>query len=540
MGLPLTDEAYWRVELVEMTRDGALVLHLEPTREAVPCPTCGQPSTRPHSWYWRHPLDLPWRGTTVRLRIRTRRFFCDEEICDRKVFAERFPERLPLRARRTSGATALLVGIVQRTSAEAGARLAHAAGLPVSPDTLLRLLRSLAPTEVPTPSVLGVDDFSLRRGRTFATLLVDLQTHAPLDVLPDREADTLATWLCAHPGVEVLSRDRAEAYADGGRRGAPAAVQVADRFHLVHNACAALDELLRGRRRHSDVQRLQDTAALAEAGPRPPPETVRPPTRAEQQARESRARRVARWEEVRHRHAAGESLRSIARALGINRRTVRSLVRTPEPPTRPPRVPPELAGLRSPTLAPFVPYLAGRWQAGCTNISQLCRALDALGYTGSHSLVRQALLVWRAPRPSRADQRRQRHQQRRLSVRWLYLRPPEQLDAEERGALQQLLAEDEPLARGHALVQRFRQLVRTRDHAGLDGFLADCRASALPPFVSFANGIETDRAAVDAALTLPWSNGPVEGHVHRVKLLKRLGYGRASLATLRARILSAA
>jgi transposase len=388
--------------------------------------------------------------------------------------------------------------------------------------------------------VLGVDDFSLRRGRTFATLLVDLETHTPIDVLPDREAATLAAWLQAHPGVEVLSRDRAEAYAEAGRRGAPAAIQVADRFHLVQNVTTALEELLRGRRRQFDVVRPLEAAELEATGPTPPPEAARPLTRTQQAEHDARARRVARWEEVRRRYAAGESLRQIAGETGLNRRTVRRLATAPEPPRRQAQPRAALTGLRSPTLAPFVPYLEGRWRAGCTNISQLCREIEALGYRASRSLVRQALLAWRGPRPSRAERQRQRRQTRRLSVRWLCLCPPDALDCDEQLALQQVLASDAEVAVGHALVQRFRRLVQEREQAGLDTFLADATASGLPPFVSFARGIAADRAAVDAALTLPWSNGPVEGHVHRVKLLKRLGYGRAALPTLRARILAAA
>jgi transposase len=533
------DDAYWQVTLVQMGPTGSLALHLEPTRAAVPCPVCGQLSARRHSRYRRRPLDLPWRGATVRLLIQTRRFFCDEPSCPRKIFAERFPARLPVFARRTERATELLISIVQRTSAEAGARLAHAAGVPVSPDTLLRLVRQLGQQPVPTPRVLGVDDFSLRRGRTFATLLVDLETHTPIDVLPDREAKTLTVWLRAHPGIEIRSRDRAEAYAEAGRRGAPGAIQVADRFHLLLNVTTALDEMLRGRRRHIDVQRMQDGAEAAATGPRPPPEAAPPLTRTQQEERERRARRVGRWEEVRRRHAAGESQRKIADEVGINRRTVHRLLATPEPPRNRPRATAPLTGIRSPTLAPFVPYLEGRWQAGCTNISQLCREIEAQGYAASRSLVRQALLAWRGPRLSRAERRHQRRRKRRLSTRWLCLRPPQQLDADEQRALQQLLEQDPELAQAHALVQRFRQILKNRDHQSLEAFLADARASGLPSFVSFAKGIDTDRAAVGAALTLRWSNGPVEGHVHRVKLLKRLGYGRASLTTLRARVLSA-
>lgn len=321
------------------------------------------------------------------------------------------------------------------------------------------------------------------------------------------------------------------------RVGAPSAVQEADRFHLVANVSAELDDLLRSRHRHIDVQRLQEVVETD--GPVPPPETLRPLTRAKLRELAVRAQRVARWEEVRRRRTAGEGIRQITRGLGINRRTVRRLVRAPTPPDRQPRAPRELTGLRSPSLAPYVPYLAGRWRAGCTNSSQLCREIVAQGYTASSALLHQALLPWREPRPPRAERQRQRQARRRCSVRWLCLRPPEQLDAEEQIALQKILAEAPDLAAGHALVQAFRRLVRERDLTGLDAWLARAQDRGLPPFVSFVRGVTNDREAVEQAFIQRWSNGQLEGHVHRVKLLKRQGYGRASLPTLRARILAA-
>jgi transposase len=189
-----------------------------------------------------------------------------------------------------------------------------------------------------------------------------------------------------------------------------------------------------------------------------------------------------------------------------------------------------------------VPYLQDRWQDGCHNVSQLHRELEAQGCTTSRSLLREALRAWLTPEELRAHKRhprQQRSRMRRLNTRWLCLRPPDQLDDDERAALQRVLDEDPPLASAHELMQRFRQVVHDRDLPGLDRWLADAAASELPPFVGFTRGIASDRAAVDAAFTLPWSTGPVEGHVHKIKLLKRQAFGRAGLPQLRARILAA-
>jgi transposase len=179
-------------------------------------------------------------------------------------------------------------------------------------------------------------------------------------------------------------------------------------------------------------------------------------------------------------------------------------------------------------------YLQWRWQQGCHNASQLYRELVARGYTGSATLLRVAVAPWRPPRPPPGERRRLR----RLRIRWLCLRPPEQLTPEERATLDQVLAADADVAAGYHLLQRFRALVKERDPAALDTWLTDAHRSSLAPFVSLANGLVADRAAVEAALRLPWSTGPVAGHVHRLKLIKRQGYGRAKFDLLRRRVLA--
>ena len=214
-------------------------------------------------------MDLPWRGHTVRLVVTVRRFRCANSACERATFAEDCGPFLPRYARRTAQANQCLLEIAGVGGGEAGARLAVACGLPWSPDTLLRLQRRLVVPVAPTPRVLGIDDLALRRRQTYATIFVDLETGRPVDLLEGRDAQTLANWLLARPGVEVIARDRAEAYAEGARIGGPQAVQVADRFHLLRNASDALDRMLRSRRlRVEGVAEQSDEAqpAITEAG----------------------------------------------------------------------------------------------------------------------------------------------------------------------------------------------------------------------------------------------------------------------------------
>lgn len=471
--------------------------------------------------------------------VRVCRFRCLNPRCKRRTFAEDCGPNLPRYARLTLQASDYLLRVALTAGGEAGARLADKGGLPTSPDTLLRLVRRLPIPVVATTCFLGIDDLALRRRQVYATIFIDLETRHPVDIVEGRDANTLAHWLKGHPGTRVIARDRSGAYADGATAGAPQAVQVADRFHLVQNASAALDGMLRGRRL-SIKEETEAKPAINDPSPKPKPQPdpSRPLSPSTQYQAERRAFRIARWERVRALSQAGAGIRQIGREVGICRRTVHCLLAAPEPPRnrienrRP-------GGLQSPTLQPYLTYLQDRWQAGCTNASQLCREIVAQGYAGSRSLLAQAIQAWRSPRLPKKQQRQMRRMTQRLSMRWLCLRPLERLNPDERSLLDKLLAQDDDLALGHQLLQGFRRVIAERSIAGLNRWLQDARSSNLHTFVALANGIDADRAAVDAALTMPWSNGPAEGHINRVKLIKRQGYGRAKLDLLRARVLAA-
>lgn len=553
-----------------------LILEVTSTQEAPACPRCATAASREHSRYTRTLADLPWANVAVQVQVHVRKCFCPTERCVRTIFCERVPQLAQPWARRTQRLAARQERIGVALGGAAGERLADDLDQSASRDTLIRLIRRHELPAASTPRILGVDDWARRKGHTYGSILVDIERGEIIDLLPDRSAETFAQWLREHPGVEVISRDRGGSYAEGARLGAPDAIQVADRWHLLKNLGDALVKLFDQHRGVIETQlgppaavapqaeHAQGPAAdLGATAPEPalvgmkaPPEatsdvpqpqgssTALPATSSSGDGHADGPvdRRRARYDDVCRLHAAGWRISTIADRVGLHRDTVRAYLQASSFPERQPRS-------RQPSLLdPFKPYLVERWNAGCHTGTVLLREITAQGYQGGQSLALAYITQLRKAAgipPMRrvgvsgapiTDPTPRVPSSRDLS--WLVLRRSETRDAAEQAQLEHLEASHAAVQQGIQLAQEFATMLRGRQGAQLDAWLARAEASGLAPLVSFANGMRKDYAAVQAGLTLEWSNGPTEGHINRLKQVKRQMYGRAKLDLLKLRLMA--
>lgn len=545
---------------VSICPDG-VTIELQTTGLEAICPDCHGKTSRIHSRYQRTLADLPLAHTPLTIHLLARRFFCPSTNCPRRTFREPLPSLAAPRARRTLRLSDEQRRLGLEIGGEVGARLATRQGMPVSPDTLLRLARRSPQPPRPTPRLLGIDDFALRKGQVYGTILVDLERHQPVDLLPERSADAVATWLGEHPGVEVITRDRSAEYAEAARRGAPDALQVADRFHLLQNLREMLQRLAL---QHQGVLRAvvqgsappgEEPSSAQKEAPTfvPPTAALAPRSQAERgRSQERREQRTARYQRVKELRAQGLSMAAIAEQVHVCRRTVRRYCRNEQFPER-------SLQRRPSKLDAFRPYLEQRLAAGEDNALQLWRELrEQFGYNGASRQVSRWVASHRhlvpAPDPTRPRASRGGRPPASVPPRapappaplsahkaaWLLIARLKTLRPDEQQLVERLCGQSPTLATAYTLAQAFIEMVRERKGERFDGWLAQVASSGVMEFQQFARGLERDKAAVAAALRTAYSNGQVEGQVNRLKVIKRIGYGRAKFDLLRQRVLARA
>jgi transposase len=516
------------------------------TAPAADCPRCGTPSRHLHSHYRRTVADLPCQDRPVALRLVVRRFRCPQPDCPQAIFCERLPGLPEPHARSTTRLAGAHRAIGFALGGEAGSRLADRLDMPTSPDTLLRRVQN-APGEVdPPPRYVGVDDWAMRKGQRYGTILIDLERGRVIDLLPGRDGLALKAWLKEHASVEVITRDRWAPFAQAAAEAAPQAQQVADRWHLLKNLREAVERLL-ARMSGAAHEALRDSAppqaddqpsAVAPAIALPPGSAPGgEPLSPRKQARQAkRQQRIQEYERVRAFRAEGLSLRQTARAAGVSvKRVIRYL--------REDRCPDWNPGRRRPTqLDRFAAQVDAWITQGGSNAAELYRELCELGCRASYDAVRRfvgrrlgstgrpgprvgRLTPPAAPAPPSARQ-----------LSFAFIRREHERTEEQLRQVERLQAGDAALQEGLGLAASFAALVRKTAPGTLGDWLTLAEGSGCAELRSFAAGLRQDEAAVAAALTADWSNGPVEGHVNRLKVIKRQMYGRAGLALLCARV----
>src|SRR4051794_12311040 len=528
----------WNLNPVRST----ITLTLRARRITACCPLCGRRSKRVHSRYERTLADLPWGAYAVTIRLRVRRLFCRNTRCKRRIFTERLPEIALSWARRTRRLDVRLTALGLALGGSAGVRLGAKLGLTASRNTLLRRVRQAPVPSAVTPSALGVDDWALRKRATYGTILVDLERRRPVALLPDREADTLAAWLRTRPGVAVIARDRAGAYAKGARTGAPEAVQGADRFHLLQNLAEMLEVVFTNHAKHLRAVDQARREAMSKNGILllPPAE---PQKRAGFLAGARHERRKAQHEKVWVLHRQGWSGDRIALRLGISRRTVSRHLRSEAFHERRTRCD---AG-RS-RIHPWRSVVIEHWNEGRRNGCTLLRDLQQLGYRGSYATLMYYLRRLKALQGSMEPDRSRpvpaavvpHRELTPRSAAWAVLRREERRSAQDREVLAELRQYNPELDEAIALAEEFAALVRRREPERLDPWLQRAQDGTIVSLRRFAKRLSADYEAVRAAVMLGWSNGPVEGQINRLKMLKRTMYGRAGLDLLSRRFLLAA
>ena len=414
--------------------------------------------------------------------------------------------------------------------------------IPTSGSTLLRRIATTADEPEPTYRFIGIDDFALRKGQVYSTILIDLERGRVIDLLDGRDGAALEVWLKNHPGVEVITRDRWPAYANAATAGAPNAQQVADRFHLVKNARElvehilesqerALDEAFQPRPTETPVPECLENAVETPPAPTGPPAPEPAPGAVPESASPKASRREARFTEVRRRRAEGQGIRQIAREFHMSRQTVVKYLRRES-------CPDWNAGRARPTrLDPFREAVDVYIRVGGRLATELFEKLKADGCRSSYDAVRRfftkrlfAAGVTRERANSRAPPRPYRPTARQLS--FMYVRRAGNRTEEEAAYVRVIAGACQELK----WVDVFLDLVRGTATVSLSDWLTQAEHSSSRFIRSFAESIRSDEAAVLGAVTTSWSNGPVEGHVNRVKAIKRSMYGRAKLPLLRCRV----
>lgn len=516
------------VSLVE----GQLTIEASSCQSASTCPSCGCLGERRHSRYTRIFCDLPTSGYTVKVLMLSGKYFCDNPDCTQKVFTERFTKEIYPYHRRFNRCTELLRSLALELGGNKGSAISRLANLPVSPSTILRIIKrqDLHVVQI-TSGIIGIDDWAFKKGKTYGTIIVDLYQNKVVDLLPDRECATISQWLRNHQEVAVISRDRGGPYSKGGREGAPQAIQVADRFHLLMNLGDATKKMFQ-----SMGKELTKSFALYNhsnaATTNLPTSTIIDLKEQEIATTHASATNASlelqlRFNKVKELKGQGYTIRAISRSVGITRATIRKYIRMDFLPKK--------KGSRSTNFDAYQPFLLQESNAGKL-YKDLYADIVKLGFNGGYTQFcnnMNALLKSNEMTPAyyKSDPIIMKTWSAgTLSV--MLQKDPGVLTTEDKKFMEQLYDKYPVVKETAQQVKQFKKLFQDKAEGSLQRWLDNITESQ-SGIKAFAKGIRSDFQAVNNAVISPYSNGQVEGQVNRLKNIKRRMYGRAGFELLR-------
>ena len=475
------------------------------------CPCCGSRAVRIQSRYQRHATDLPLSGRNVDLCVIVRRFWCDAVLCGQRIFCERFDrDILAPWARRTGRLEMIVHHLGLALGGRPAAAFADRLMMPVSNDTLLRVVRRRAQVPAETLNVIGIDDFAWKRNHRYGTIVCDLERRRTVQLLPDREQATSQDWLMAHPSIRIVARDRGGGYGEAATKALPDAGQVADRWHLMENASRAfLDAVQKSMR--SIRSSIVDLKLL---------------TRAERLQYDGYLRRQEINESILALSKQGAPIRQIVKSTGHSRKLVRSVLRGQHD---------DIFRVRQSSLETYLPWLDSQWEGGARNATALWRQLNDKGFRGCLGVVSE----WtrRRKRAEKADQSGLARTPSARTIARLMTIERDHLSKADTLVVAVIEEKLPTLVEAREIIADFHQMVRAKTSERFAPWIMRASDSLVS---SFANGVLKDEAAVRNAIISPWSNGQTEGQITKLKLVKRQMYGRAKIDLLQARLIGAA
>ena len=461
-----------RLELVK----NQLKLIAKTTQLSSSCPLCNTISLKVHSNYTRQLSDLPWAGLEVKVILQAHKFFCQNDHCKRKIFSQRFDGLSPY-SRRTERQALQLLAVGIAAGGNRGAKLSVKLGMPFSASTILRLLNAQVISDYDTPRVLGVDDWAIRKGQNYGTILVDLEKHKPIDLLLGRETEVLQKWLEEHPGVEIISRGRSSAYSEAANKAAPDAIQIADRWHLLKNLKDAIKRMLN---KHNKVSRKVaiEIAEQESTSKDSPSNSIK---KEEESINKEKAVPVnlvekkpfpskyeLNFKAVKKLQKQGISKRAISRQLGISRQTVSKYFEYEEYPKR------IIPSGPNPKAHEYADYLKKRWNEGQHNYHELWREITKLGFDGAFISVYRYMIKQNLTNEEKKEKTKATikvYSARRLS--YLLCREKDQLKAKEETYLQLLFNYCPEAKTANDLALRYRNILVNQNANLLDKWIED-------------------------------------------------------------------